>query len=430
MRDGQTYQRFSLFQRLEHWIMVISFVTLAGTGLPQRYSLSPWAETLIGWMGGIETVRVVHRVAATLFIAITIAHVIELAYKVLVLRVRFSILPGLRDVTDLLATIAYNLGLTRQPPRLPRFTFAEKIEYWALVWGSVLMIITGAMLWNPIATTRFLPGEFIPAAKMAHSAEALLAALAVLIWHVYFVHLRTFNKSMFTGHLTRHEMEEEHAAELQEIESGLIRLPVAKDIRRRRERIFLPVAAVATLVAIVGLYFFVTMEQTAIATVPPAEQVQAFVPATPTPTRTPTATATPTPSPVPSVTPAGSERVDAGATPTFETATLLNLLVIPHALEGRQDCLMCHSQTSAVPYPPDHVGRPSSTCLVCHATTRAEVHLPVGVKHDLTGRDNCLQCHPTDVQPASHKTAAFSNKDCLLCHVQATPGPSSGEPGR
>lgn len=424
MRDGQTYQRFSLFQRLEHWIMVISFVTLAATGLPQRYALSPWAETLIGWMGGIETVRIVHRVAATLFITITIAHVLELAYKVLVLRVRFSILPGLRDVTDLLGTIAYNLRLTRQPPSLPRFTFAEKIEYWALVWGSVLMIITGAMLWNPIATTKFLPGEFIPAAKMAHSAEALLAGLAVLIWHVYFVHLRTFNKSMFTGRLTRHEMEEEHAAELQEIESGLIRLPAPKDIRRRRERVFMPIAAVVTLAFIVGLYFFVTMEQTTIATIPPADQVQAFVPATPTPTRTPTTTPTPTSTPVPSVTPGGGVTADIdSATPGFETATLLNLLVIPHPLEGRQDCLMCHSQTGAEPYPPDHVGRPSSTCLVCHATTPSGVHLPVGVKHDLTGRDNCLQCHPTDVQPDSHKTAAFSNKDCLLCHVRVTPSP-------
>ncbi|MCS7039976.1 MAG: hypothetical protein NZP34_10260, partial [Caldilineales bacterium] len=75
------------------------------------------------------------------------------------------------------------------------------MEYWAVIWGTAVMIITGFMLWNPITTTKFLPGSWIPAAKAAHGGEALLAFLAIIVWHVYNVHIKTFNRSMFTGKL-------------------------------------------------------------------------------------------------------------------------------------------------------------------------------------------------------------------------------------
>ncbi len=237
--------------------------------------------------------------------------------------------------------------------------------------------------------------------------------MAVLIWHFYGVHVKVFNRSMFSGKLTHEQMEEEHAGELEEIEAGIRSLPVPREVKRRRERVFLPVAVVLLLVLTVGLYAFLTFEQTAIATVPPAETVQAFIRATPTPTATPTITPTPTPTPVPAAAPSG-----AAPQPVDEEA-LLSLMVIPHPLEGREDCLMCHAEGGAVPYPPDHVGRPSSTCLVCHATTQAEEHLPATVKHDLEGRENCLMCHAVDLLPESHKTGAFSNSDCLLCHTPA-----------
>ena len=82
------------------------------------------------------------------------------------------------------------------------------------------MIATGFMLWNPVATARFLPGEFIPAAQVVHGGEALLAILAVLVWHFYAVHLRQFNRSMFTGEMSEAEMEHEHPLELERIKAG------------------------------------------------------------------------------------------------------------------------------------------------------------------------------------------------------------------
>ena len=161
-----------------------------------------------------------------------------------------------------------------------RYTFGEKVEYWAVIWGTVIMAITGFMLWNPIATTSFLPGEFIPAAKAAHGGEALLAVLSILTWHFYNVHLKHFNKSMFTGEISRHEMVEEHPQELAQIEAGRTSLAPDAAAQRRRMRVFVPFAVALSLALLLGLYLFVAYEQTAIPTIP-TENIEAFVPAAP-----------------------------------------------------------------------------------------------------------------------------------------------------
>ncbi len=203
-------ERFTVAQRIEHWVLTISFTVLAITGIPQRYAGAGWAEAAIALMGGIEMVRRIHRLAAIVLMLECIYHVISVSYKVFVHRIRLSMLPTPKDVMDFLDVIRYNLGWAKRRPRFDRYSYEEKFEYWAVVWGTLIMAITGFMMWNPIATTRFLPGEFIPAAKAAHGGEALLAVLAIITWHVYNVHIKHFNKTMFTGKLTREEMEHEH----------------------------------------------------------------------------------------------------------------------------------------------------------------------------------------------------------------------------
>jgi formate dehydrogenase gamma subunit len=418
-----TYPRFSLAQRLEHWLMTISFTVLGVTGLPQRYARAAWADQMIMALGGIETVRIIHRASAVVFMLVLLYHFMAVAYKIYVLRARPSMLPGLSDVTDTLDTVRYQLGLARRAPRLPRYNFAEKIEYWAVIWGGVLMTITGFMLWNPIATTRFLPGEFVPAAKAAHSAEALLAILAIIIWHVYWVHLRTFNRAMITGKLTREQMVEEHAAELAEIEAGRIPPPLPREIKRRRERIFLPVATMLALTSVFGVFLFTTFEQTAITTIPPAETALAFVPATPTPTNTPRPTPTPaaTPTPLPTATPVAGQAEPVNApVPSASPAGPLSVPAISHELEERQDCLVCHGSEGLSPFPENHLNWPLSTCLVCHST-EADSAGPAGVVHTIEGREECLLCHATDLLPESHGVAGFSSEDCLLCHSPLEP---------
>jgi cytochrome b subunit of formate dehydrogenase/mono/diheme cytochrome c family protein len=289
---ARSYPRFDRSQRIEHAAFLTAFTVLAVTGLAQRFSSSPLGAGLLGALGGIETARLVHRTAAVVMMAEAIYHLLAVLYRVIVRRVNLSMLPTLEDFRHLLQDLAFNLGLRRARSRPGRYSYVEKAEYFALVWGTVIMIFTGFMMWNPIATARLLPGEAIPAAKSAHGNEALLAVLAIVLWHFYHVHIRHFNRSMFTGTLSREEMEHEHPAELEAIEAGRTPPPPSPQVIRRREMAFLPGAALLALTLGFGLLRFVTFEQTAITTVPPGEVVEAFVPQTPTPA--PTSAATPT----------------------------------------------------------------------------------------------------------------------------------------
>jgi cytochrome b subunit of formate dehydrogenase len=282
----ESYIRFAWWQRVEHLLLLTSFTVLGLTGIPQMFVSAEWGTTLIGWMGGIEFVRIVHRTAAVVLMLETIFHGGVVTYRIFVERVRMTMMPGWKDVTDAFQSLVYNLGLSKEPPRMGRYTFGEKAEYWAVIWGTVVMVVTGFMLWNPIATTRFLPGEFIPVAKVAHGGEGLLAVLSIVVWHMYHVHVKSFNRSMFTGRISRHEMEEEHALELEEIEQGIADRPVDPESVRRRRLIFAPVAVVISVTLLTGLYFFVTFEETAITTVP-RQSIEVFVPASELPNTQP-----------------------------------------------------------------------------------------------------------------------------------------------
>jgi cytochrome b subunit of formate dehydrogenase len=267
----RTRVRFGLSDRVQHAVMLVSFVVLAVTGLPQKfiYANRSFLDDVIDFLGGIETVRIVHRGAATVLMLAVVYHGVAVAHRVLVRRARLSMLPRYPDVLHAWQSVRYNLGFARERPRMDRFTWEEKLEYWSLVWGTIVMIVTGFMLWNPIATARVLPGEFIPAAKVVHGGEALLAVLAVLVWHFYAVHLRSFNPSMFTGKMGEREMEEEHPLELERIRRDADAAEVDPAVLRRRQRLFVPVAAVVAALLLAGIYWFVTFEQTAIRTLPP-----------------------------------------------------------------------------------------------------------------------------------------------------------------
>lgn len=268
--EHKAYPRFSAAERFEHVVLLVSFTGLALTGIPQKYASESWAQTMISLMGGIESIRIVHRILATILMAEAIYHGGIVTYKLFVLGRRATMIPGLRDVRDVLHWIAFNLGLRKSHPHLPRYNFGEKVEYLAVVWGTIIMVITGFMLWNPIATSSVLPGEVIPAARVAHGSEALLAVLSIVVWHMYNVHVRRFNRSMFTGKLGREAMAEEHGEELEAIEKGETTPELPAEIVAARKRRFWPYAAIMTLILVSGLIWFVTFEQTAINTIPNA----------------------------------------------------------------------------------------------------------------------------------------------------------------
>lgn len=264
----ESYPRFAAVHRFEHILLLVSFTGLSLTGLPQKYAAEPWARTMIDVMGGIESIRIVHRIFATVLMGLAIFHGGVITYKLFVLGRRATMLPGIRDVRDVIHWIAFNLGLRKSHPHLPRYNFGEKAEYLAVVWGTIVMIVTGFMLWNPIATSTLLPGEAIPAARIAHGAEALLAVLSIITWHMYNVHIRRFNRSMFTGNISREAMEEEHAEELEAIETGQLDPDPPPEVVAKRRRIFIPYAVVMTVLLVAGLIWFVSFERTAIQTIP------------------------------------------------------------------------------------------------------------------------------------------------------------------
>jgi cytochrome b subunit of formate dehydrogenase len=285
------YERFSLTQRIEHIVMLVSFTILAVTGLPQKYPLDGISQFIVRLFGGIENLRGIHHIAAVVLILVSIYHVLMLGYELYVRRVRMSMLPTFQDAKDALQAFLYNLGFAKQRPQVGRFGFEEKAEYWALIWGTVIMAITGFFMWNPVATTQLLPGQVIPAAKAAHGAEAVLAVLAVIVWHFYGVHLKFFNKAMWTGKLSEAEMLHEHPLELADIKAGDAQRPVAPTSLKKRQRIYFPIAAVLALVLLFGVYAFATMEKTSITTVPPQDVggvVYSRQTATPRPSATPT----------------------------------------------------------------------------------------------------------------------------------------------
>jgi len=269
---NQTYLRFPLARRIEHWIMMLSFTTLGLTGIPQKFATSAISISVIQVLGGIEVLRTIHHIAAIIMMLGTVWHMLVMGYGVFVNRDQMSMLPSLQDAKDGIQALLYNVGFAKTYPQMGRYTFEEKMEYWAFVWGSVVMILTGFLMWNPITATKFLPGEFIPAAKAAHGGEAVLAVLAIIIWHMYGVHIKRLNKAMFNGMQNEQEMLHEHPLELADIKAGISdRRPDAATLRKR-QMIYYPIAAVLTVAMLAGIYGFINTEETALKTVPPISE--------------------------------------------------------------------------------------------------------------------------------------------------------------
>jgi cytochrome b subunit of formate dehydrogenase len=214
--------RFSLRQRLEHLATMIVFTGLCLTGLPQKFYEHRWAQLLLHVMGGIDRARWIHRFFGICLLVATILHFSGALASMLSKRIGLTIVPNRKDFTDAIGTLRYYLGMAERPPRFDRFDYRQKFEYWGLVAGNVIMLLTGLTLYFPTLVTRFLPGQLIPAAKVAHSNEGLMAFLVIIIWHIFNAHLNPdifpMDRTIFTGRISRHRMEHEHPLELARIE--------------------------------------------------------------------------------------------------------------------------------------------------------------------------------------------------------------------
>lgn len=181
-------ERLTRWMRLQHFLLMVLFILLAYTGFVHKFpdAVWSWPFRALGETGAYLR-AMIHRVCGWTFAGFFAVHLVALVGTRRG-RVSLQALWFVRDdLKDALAQLAYNLGLRRTLPPYRRWNYAEKAEYWALLWGSVVMIVTGAMLIFTNTVLRLLPKVWHDVAQVIHYYEALLATLAIAVWHLYWV---------------------------------------------------------------------------------------------------------------------------------------------------------------------------------------------------------------------------------------------------
>lgn len=234
IKDGKKYfYRFTLNQRIQHFILAFTVVMLVLTGMPLKFHDASWAPYLYALFGGIKYAPLVHKINGAILMGLFFYHIGYLIYVIrkyhidpkrqkgelkkgdsLKIVLTQSMVPNLKDAYDIRDIVKYLLFFTNKRPDGDNFTWKEKFDYWAPFWGMVIIGFSGLILWNKEIFTQILPGGILNFLLIAHSDEALLAALFLFIWHWYNVH---FSISVFpmgtvflTGYLSEDLMVEEH----------------------------------------------------------------------------------------------------------------------------------------------------------------------------------------------------------------------------
>jgi len=185
--SGEVVLRMNLWFRVAHWGIMMSFPTLVVTGFALKYPDSWWARPLLLWEASVGVRGGLHRFAAVIIIAATAYHFMHLAFRKRDRSFLRSMLPTTRDARDIVDVFLYNLGLSQKQPSFAKFNYAEKMEYWAFLWGTLVMALSGFLLWFNNFTLSHFPKWVSDAATAIHWYEALLATFAILIWHFYLV---------------------------------------------------------------------------------------------------------------------------------------------------------------------------------------------------------------------------------------------------
>ncbi len=184
-RSGEEVARMNLHFRIAHWLVMLSFPVLVFTGFALKFPDSWWAQPLLQWEARFAFRGTLHRVAAVVLLASLVYHVVHLIASRRDRIILRHLRPGIQDLSDLVDVLRYNLGFSSRPPSFGKFSYAEKIEYLAFVWGSVVMAVSGFLLWFNNFTLRHFPKWLADAATAVHYYEAILATLSILLWHFY-----------------------------------------------------------------------------------------------------------------------------------------------------------------------------------------------------------------------------------------------------
>ena len=205
------------FERVQHAVMALSFIVLVWTGFALKYPDSWWARPLLVLESTHPLRSIIHRIAAVVFIAVSVTHLVSLIVSRKLRAHWMEMLPNRRDPREAASGFAYNLGLGSAPPARSAHSYVEKAEYWAVVWGAVVMASTGLLLWANNLAMRFLPKSWLDVATSVHFYEALLATLAIVVWHFYSIifdpDVYPLNTAFLTGYSSK---KSEHSKERHE----------------------------------------------------------------------------------------------------------------------------------------------------------------------------------------------------------------------
>ncbi|MFZ5980920.1 MAG: formate dehydrogenase subunit gamma, partial [Candidatus Zixiibacteriota bacterium] len=222
------YRRFTRLHSRLHFLVIISFLGLAVTGMTLKFSYLSWAQWLSGLLGGFESAGYIHRVCAVITFFYFFIHIFDLfrtKYRTGVTWRQFlftgkSMLPSRNDLNEFLGTLKWFIGMGPRP-RYGRWTYWEKFDYFAVFWGVGVIGITGLMLWFPEFFTRFLPGWIINVATIIHSDEALLATAFIFTVHFFNSHFRPdkfpMDTVIFTGRVPVEELKLDRPREYEEL---------------------------------------------------------------------------------------------------------------------------------------------------------------------------------------------------------------------
>ncbi len=260
-------QRYPLYHRLTHLVIIVSFLGLTATGMPLKFAGTPWASSVMGFFGGPGVARIIHRLCAVLTLVYVIMHLGFLGRSFwkagLTKTGRFffgpdSMVFSPKDIKDMVGHFKWFLFLGPRP-KFDRWTYWDKFDYWGEFWGVTVIGLSGLLLWFPEFFSRFLPGWIFNVALVVHSIEALLAASIIFLVHFFNVHLRPskfpLDPVIFTGCMTEEEFQEEHPLEYERFlrEETLEK----KKVEFKWGKRFLLVKVLGICAFMVGLFFLV-----------------------------------------------------------------------------------------------------------------------------------------------------------------------------
>ena len=206
--------RMKPLDRIQHALLAASFIYLVVSGFALKFPDS-WLTYLVGSSEGFR--RIGHRTSAIVMMALSVAHVLYALGTRDGRQFVKDMFPERKDLLDVLRNVRHLLHPRSPRPKFGRFGYAEKAEYWAVVWGTFIMGGTGLMLWFKVSATQYMPRWVVDVALTVHLYEAILASLAILVWHFYFVifdpDVYPLNWAVLDGKVTRHYHHDEHPLE-------------------------------------------------------------------------------------------------------------------------------------------------------------------------------------------------------------------------